>query len=177
MTCTFFGHRDFPREMMPNLRAQIVHLIENRGVSQFYVGNQGYFDYAVLQILRSCRQIYPQISYSVVLAYMPQQELPGIEDTETLLPEQVELAPRRYAICRRNRWMLEHADCVVTYIRHAYGGAARYAALAHGRERRFCRFDIPTAQIGLLLCILLWQDGKGWVFRIRCCGCKGAFLQ
>lgn len=72
MTCTFFGHRDFPREMMPNLRAQIVHLIENRGVTQFYVGNQGYFDYAVLQILRSCRQIYPQISYSVVLAYMPQ---------------------------------------------------------------------------------------------------------
>ena len=41
MTCTFFGHRDFPREMMPNLRAQIVHLIENRGVTQFYVGNQG----------------------------------------------------------------------------------------------------------------------------------------
>ena len=86
MTYYFFGHRDFPREMMPNLRAQIVHLIENRGVTQFYVGNQGYFDYAVLQILRSCRQIYPQISYSVVLAYMPQQELPGIEDTETLLP-------------------------------------------------------------------------------------------
>lgn len=44
--------------------------------------------------------------------------------------------PRRYAICRRNRWMLEHADCVVTYIRHAYGGAARYAALAarQGKE-------------------------------------------
>ena len=135
MTCTFFGHRDFPREMTPTLRAQIVYLIENRDVSQFYVGNQGYFDYAVLQILRSCRQIYPQIRYSVILAYMPQQELPGIEAAETLLPEQVELAPRRYAICRRNRWMLEHADCVVTYIRHAYGGAARSAALA-ARQRK-----------------------------------------
>ena len=44
MTCTFFGHRDFPREMMPNLRAQIVHLIENRGVTQFYVGNQTSLD-------------------------------------------------------------------------------------------------------------------------------------
>lgn len=31
MTCTFFGHRDFPREMTPILRAQIVQLIEKRG--------------------------------------------------------------------------------------------------------------------------------------------------
>lgn len=136
MTCTFFGHRDFPREMTPVLRAQIVQLIEKRGVSSFYVGNQGYFDYAVLQILRACKQMYPQIGYRVVLAYMPQAELPGIEAAETVLPEAVALAPHRFAICRRNRWMLEQADCVVTYIRRSYGGAARYAALAErqGKE-------------------------------------------
>lgn len=139
MTCTFFGHRDFPRKMTSVLRAQIVNLIEKHGATRFYVGNQGHFDYAVLQILRTCKQNYPYIQYSVVLAYLPGEALPGIDAAETLLPEVVERAPRRYAICYRNRWMLENADCVVTYIRHTYGGAARYAAQAERRGKEIVR--------------------------------------
>ena len=39
--CTFFGHRDAPETVAVDLRAATVRLIEEQGVSQFYVGTQG----------------------------------------------------------------------------------------------------------------------------------------
>ena len=42
--CTFFGHRDAPPGVKSSLRQVISELIEQQGVKQFYVGNQGSFD-------------------------------------------------------------------------------------------------------------------------------------
>ena len=99
MTCTFFGHRDFPREMQPALQMQIADLIAQKGADRFYVGNQGGFDFAVLQALRACKAIYPQIEYSVVLAYMPRGTgscLCGCKSRRkaTFLRKIAEIAPR-----------------------------------------------------------------------------------
>lgn len=99
-------------------------------------------DTLITRFCKSCghaNKTILDIQYSVVLAYLLGEALPGIEAAETLLPEVVERAPRRYAICYRNRWMLEKADCVVTYIRHTYGGAARYAAQAERRGKEIVR--------------------------------------
>ena len=42
--CTFFGHRDCPETIKPKIRTAVINLIENHGVTMFYVGNQGNFD-------------------------------------------------------------------------------------------------------------------------------------
>ena len=47
LTCTFFGHKDTPKEIEPTLRSTLVDLIENKNVLKFYVGNHGNFDYMV----------------------------------------------------------------------------------------------------------------------------------
>ena len=44
MVCTFFGHRDTPERATPLLHDSIVDLIENKGVTDFYVGYNGNFD-------------------------------------------------------------------------------------------------------------------------------------
>ena len=128
-TCTFFGHRDCPDTVKPRLREVLVQLIECDGVDRFYVGHQGAFDAVVLSVLRELALLYPQIRYDIVLAYMPQEKSHfDIEmEQHTLLPEGIETAPRRFAIDRRNRWMLQQADYVVTYVRNSWGGAAKFA--------------------------------------------------
>lgn len=70
-TCTFFGHRQCSPELRPQLRRVLVDLIEEQGVYAFYVGNQGGFDYMVCSVLRELCQEYPDITYGVVLAYLP----------------------------------------------------------------------------------------------------------
>ena len=70
MICTFFGHKDTPKEIEPTLRSTLIDLIANKNVNVFYVGNNGNFDTMVRRQLEELSQTYP-ISYSVVLAYLP----------------------------------------------------------------------------------------------------------
>ncbi len=83
--------------------------------------------------LRSLSKVYPQIRYAVVLAYLPFEKLtdPWLEERDpTLFPEGMENVPHRYAIEKRNRFMVEQSDMVVTYVKRSHGGAAKFKALA-----------------------------------------------
>lgn len=73
MVCTFFGHKDTPKEIEPTLRSTLIALIENKNATVFYVGNNGNFDTMVRRQLEDLSQIYP-ITYSVVLAYLPTEK-------------------------------------------------------------------------------------------------------
>ena len=128
--CTFFGHRDCPETIKPYLREVLVDLITNQGVDTFYVGNQGRFHVTVRSVLRESEQEYPEIHYAVVLAYLPGKKNEYEDFSDTMLPEGIEAVHPRYAIEWRNRWMLQRADFVVTYIAHPWGGAAKFAEKA-----------------------------------------------
>ena len=144
--CTFFGNRSTPQEIEPTLRSALIDLIENKNVTSFYVGNQGNFDAMVRRLLRSLKLSYPQIHYSVVLAYLPKkQDLSNQEDySDTIYPEGMENTPPRYAICKRNRWMIDRCDFVVTYVQYTLGGAAQFKELAKKKGKIVLNlFDLP----------------------------------
>lgn len=130
--CTFFGHRDCPAGVKPRLRAAVVELMERYGVDRFYVGRQGAFDAMVRSVLRELAEAYPHISYAVVLERLPEgrRELDAPNFSDAIFPPGLETVPPRFAISKRNEWMLRQADYVVAYITHGWGGAARYVEKA-----------------------------------------------
>lgn len=137
MTCTFFGHRFVPKEKEPTLRSTLIVLIENHSVDLFYVGNHGDFDTMARRTLRELSARYP-IRYQVVLAYMPEKrdEYQLSDYFDTILPDGIETAPKRFAITYRNKWMIEQSDFVVTYSVHdAASGAAQFKKLAERKEK------------------------------------------
>ena len=138
----FFGHRDCPETMRPKLREVLVDLITNHDVDMFYVGHQGQFDAYVHSELKRLKQEYPQISYAVVLAYMPGQRTEYDDYSDTMLPEGIEAVHPRYAISWRNKWMLDRSDYVVTYITHTWGGAYQYARKAIGQGKNVINLEI-----------------------------------
>lgn len=126
--CTFFGHRDCPAAVKPKLRTVVAELIEQYGVERFYVGRQGTFDAMARSVLRELAEEYPGISYAVVLERLPGPRDEAVWDfSDTIFPEGLETVPPRFAISRRNEWMLRQADFVVTYITRPWGGAAQFA--------------------------------------------------
>ena len=129
MVCTFFGHKDTPKEIEPTLRSTLIGLIENKNVTVFYVGNNGNFDTMVRRQLEDLSQTYP-ITYSVVLAYLPTEKNKYDNLTNTIYPEGIETVPKRFAISYRNKWMIQQSDVVVTYVTHTYGGAWQFKAMA-----------------------------------------------
>lgn len=116
-------------DITPVLRHTIINLIEKHNVNTFYVGDKGDFDNIVRKTLREICAEYPQIEYAVIPAYMPGEGYGG-DSSELLCPYVFEKTPPRFAILKRNNWMLSKADFVVTYVTHTIGGAARFKELA-----------------------------------------------
>ena len=145
--CTFFGHHDCPDSVKLALRKVIFDLIENRDADLFYVGNHGQFDAMAASVLKEAKEVFPQMEYAIVLAYMPgtREKEYYVDELVTLLPEGIETVPKRFAIDWRNRWMLYRADYVVTYVTHAWGGAAKYHELAIRQKKTV--FDIADDPI------------------------------
>lgn len=132
MNCTFFGHADAPSEIKSRLKETITELIESRGVDCFYVGNHGNFDRMALAVLKELSGSYPQIDYCVVYAYLPQD---GEDFSHSIYPEGIENVPKRFAINYRNKWLTEHSEIVITFVRRSYGGAAKFKKLAENKGR------------------------------------------
>lgn len=128
MICAFFGHRDAPLEIRDKLKKTIISLIEERDVTEFYVGNNGNFDRMALSVLKELSEMYQQIDYYVVYAYLPEKGGEGFE--HTIYPEGIETVPKRFAIDYRNRWMVGQANVVVAYVRRSFGGAAKFVDMA-----------------------------------------------
>ena len=132
-SCTFFGHRDCPDSIRPKLRSVLINLIENQQADTFYVGRQGSFDALVYATLRELAAEYPHIRYAAVLERLSGKNTDDF--TETLFPGAMENVPPRFAIDRRNNWMLQQADFVVVYVTHTWGGAAKFAGKAEKKKK------------------------------------------
>ncbi len=141
--CTFFGHRDIDCNIEKALYTVLVKLIEEYDVTCFYVGYQGNFDKLVCQQLKKLQTIFAHIHYTVILAYFPREKsAETYMNAETLYPEGLESTPPKYAINKRNQWMIDHADFVVTYVQYPFGGAAKWEEKA--RKRGLTVFQLVT---------------------------------
>lgn len=139
MICTFFGHSKCTEEIKPQLYDVLKDLIENHQADLFYVGNQGNFDAIVKSLLVSLKEEYPHIRYYVVLAYLPKKD--DIDYSDTIYPEGLESVPPKYAISRRNKWLVKSADTVITHVTHSWGGAAQFKELAEKLNKKVINIE------------------------------------
>ncbi len=129
MVCTFLGHRECYGLEAGVLEGEIEKLIL-AGADTFYVGHQGDFDRMVLGCLAKLCDRYPHISYAVVLAYLPTEGGGDAYHGCTIYPEGMESVLPRFAIEKRNKWMIDRADCCLCYITHKWGGAYKFVMRA-----------------------------------------------
>ena len=135
-TCCFFGHREVTHNIRPSLTEIIEKLIVDEGVTDFYVGYQGQFDSMVYSVLKELKVSYPYIRYTVVLAYMPDEHIKEDYGEDTLFPDGLESVPKRFAISKRNDWMIQHSSFAICYVYKITGGAAKFREKAEKKGLR-----------------------------------------
>ena len=65
----------------------------------------------------------------------------GFCDTSIYPP--IERVPLRFAISKRNEWMMENADLIIAYITHSYGGAYKSLRVAKRKKKKIINiFDL-----------------------------------
>ena len=135
-TCCFFGHREVTHNIRDRLTAIIEKLVTEDGVTDFCVGNQGQFDSMVYSVLKELKAKYPQIRYTVVLAYMPDEHIKEVYGEDTLFLDGLENVPKKFAISKRNDWMIRQSGVAVCYVYKITGGAAKFREKAEKKGLR-----------------------------------------
>ena len=127
MIVMFCGHTD---SMLTDneqilLKKLLVDIIKNNETCSFYLGAYGNFDTICFKILTELKIEYKIISRVFITPYLYKSEklktLSKIYD-ETIYPP-IEKTPPKFAILKRNRWMVENSDLLICYISHTFGGA------------------------------------------------------
>ncbi len=137
-TCFFIGHRETDERVYPRLRQSVERLITEENVSAFYVGNHGGFDRLAAHAVIDAKRQYPNITLMLVLPYHPGErpvETPNGFDG-TYYPEALENTPRRFAIVRANKMMVDTTDWLICYAWYPASNARNLLEYARRREKR-----------------------------------------
>lgn len=134
MIVTFCGHSKlYKTESFSKwLDAILPSLIEG-GAGTFYLGGYGAFDGLAAAAVKKQKKTYPHIELILVLAYLDRDIDTSYYDESTYPP--LERVPRRYAILRRNEWMVSASDVVVSGVTHSWGGAAKTLEFAQRKNK------------------------------------------
>ena len=137
-SCFFIGHREADERLLPRLELTIERLIAEENVRYFYVGGYGGFDRIAAAVVKRAKQKCPDITLMLVLPYHPAErptEAPAGFDG-TYHPEGLENTPRRYAIVRTNRIMVDTCDWLVCYVCHGASNSRNLLEYARRREKQ-----------------------------------------
>ena len=139
MIVTFCGHREVrePEKVRKWLYETVEGLILE-GADCFYLGGYGQFDSMAAGVVRGLKMKYQQIRCILVLPYLDKKyDASGYD--ESLYPP-LENVPKRYAISKRNEYMVDHADVIVAYVVYSFGGARQTLEYAKRKQKRVIHF-------------------------------------
>ena len=105
-----------------------------------YLGGYGDFDEICARACRELKKEYSVLELVYVAPYISLSEQTKIKEMQiyslydTSIYPPIENTPPKFAILKRNEWMITNADLVITYIKHTYGGA--YKALQAAKRKK-----------------------------------------
>ena len=119
-SCFFIGHRDASPEVFPALVEAVERHIMEYGVTEFVVGHYGSFDRMAARSVMKAKGRHPDITLTMLLPYHPAERPvslpPGFDNS--FYPPGMETVPRKLAILRANRYMVEHTDYLIAFVWH-----------------------------------------------------------
>ena len=140
-TVTFCGHRDvLPDEEVRHLLNDAIETEIQNGAEQFLVGGRGDFDSMAAAAVRAAKRRHKdkRIQLYLVEPYMRE----GINQDKAyyeslydgiIIPQELLGVHPKAAITKRNRWLVEQADCLIAFVQRDFGGA--YQTLKYAEQK------------------------------------------
>lgn len=139
MVITFCGHAEFYKEK--EYEEKVMSLLEEIARDEcvdIYLGGYGGFDAFAYTCCKKYQSVHLGVRLIFVTPYITinyQHNRLAREEKiyDDIIYPEIEDRPLRYAIIYRNRWMIDRADFVISYVEHAWGGA--YKSYKYARQR------------------------------------------
>ena len=136
---TFCGHAElFGEEVVKQWLRETVTALILRGADEFLLGGYGRFDACAASVVWELKKKNPANRSTLVLPYLD-RKMDATRYDGTLYPP-LENVPRRFAISKRNEYMVKEADIVVAYVTHDWGGAATMLHYARRKKKEIISY-------------------------------------
>ena len=142
MIITFCGHSSYTDELDDEKRllCGLEQVIHGENVS-FYLGGYGGFDAFAYRCAKKYQQKYANAELVFIAPYLGN----WLEERKEFLQKQydsivypdIENVPPKFAILKRNEWMVNKADYLFAYVRTHYGGAYKTLLYAHKHKKPY----------------------------------------
>ena len=130
MIITFCGHGNISlnqNEIEKN-KDFLIEIIKQFPDSEFFLGGYGYFDRLVFSLLKKIKRDFPCFKLIFISPY-PDRSYNKLKTATELYDETIypplETIPKKYAILKRNKWMVDNCDLLVAYVKYSWGGAEK----------------------------------------------------
>ena len=135
MIVTFCGHSDYIQSSSDEDKILSI-LEENTADTQvdFYLGGYGNFDNFAYNCAKKYKALHPSARLIFITPYLPPRNTEQKYD-EIIYPA-LETVPRKFAISHRNRWMIEKADIVITYVLRSISNSYTRLTFAKRHNKR-----------------------------------------
>nr|WP_325256257.1 hypothetical protein [uncultured Oscillibacter sp.] len=136
-SCFFIGHRETSEAIYPALYAVVEQHILEYGVTEFIVGHYGGFDRLAASAVKEAKRFYPEVKLILLLPYHPAERPISTPDgfDDTFYPSGMESVPRKIAIVRANRYVVDHVDYLIAFVWHPASSAKDLVEYAERHKR------------------------------------------
>ncbi len=152
MTISFVGHALIPQKngVKEQVKNQIrKHSIEDGRIT-CYLGGYGDFDVICAYACKELKQELVGMETVYVAPYMTLSEQEKIKEMKerglcdaSIYPP-IENTPLKFAISKRNEWMMSNSDLIIAYVSRSYGGAYQSLRVARRRKKQIINIcDFP----------------------------------
>lgn len=135
MIVTFCGHgkEKHGNEIRENLYNITEDLIK-QGADEFLLGGYGNFDLMAARVVKSLKEKYPYIKSVLIVPYINRGYDTDLYDCSEYPP--IENVPKRYAVLKRNEWMINKVDVLIAYIKHDWSVRQKRWNMRGGEKRK-----------------------------------------
>lgn len=117
------------------------------GIKEFVVGHYGLFDRMAAKAILTLKKSDPELSLLLLLPYHPAERPikapPGFDGT--FYPPGMESVPRRSAIVRANKYMVDHTDLLIAYACHPASNTRNLVEYAQRRRKPVINISLQTS--------------------------------
>lgn len=141
MVISFCGHREFTpdAEKEKTIIDILLKYSETEQEVICYTGGYGAFDWFAASCIKKTKKAALNIVNCLVIPYITQSHLDRIslheKEFDEIIYPPLEDVPPKFAIIRRNEWMIDNSDLLIACVKYSWGGAARTLEYAKRRGK------------------------------------------
>ena len=140
MIVAFFGHSKICEANKDKILFNLFEHVSLNEEVTFFLGGYGVFDNLALLACAEFKLKNKRSELCFVTLYLDNKYLKrkiALGCYDRIIFPDLENVPKKYAVIRRNYWMVKKADFIVAYVKHSWGGAAKALEYAKKLKKDF----------------------------------------